>query len=385
MIIRLKKWGISIFLATSVWTGQLCRGQSKTEASVVVNLRGYGWEPPDSHEVDWPSIAVDHAGRVIVGFAVRARNGLVTRGQPSLDFHIVRFSHDGKEDLSLSVPTNARGRNSIYLSDTDQIIARANDSIQLLQAGAGGSKEQVWKILAPCTLRCLVEQSYSRHTLLLYTAEADPMTLIRLSQQSAVQRCGKAPQLIESAEDKIQNYPTSITDEFAYSLGGREAYRWPLCDYEHREEMPLLVNGRWTVLNDRVFVGNTYNTRKNQWGLEVILSDGQVKFRPDIVKHESAHSLWAPIRGSERGDRVAVDMSTVRGGSRALDLSGHLTARRVAVFDIEAGKEIASIPVKTKHHYRLEFDLSPDGHRLAILEDDMVKVFNVEGASASQR
>jgi hypothetical protein len=62
-----------------------------------------------------------------------------------------------------------------------------------------------------------------------------------------------------------------------------------------------------------------------------------------------------------------------------------VTARRVAIYDIEAGKELASIPVNPKHRYRCEFDLSPDGHRLAILEDDTVKVADLEEARTGEK
>src|SRR5579863_7909208 len=123
-------WTLIAILAC---TGQAVLGQSTRVTPVVVNLRSYGWKPPDRHE-DRPSIAVDHDGRVLVGYTLRERAGLVTRSQPSLNFHIVRFSTDGKADLSLSLPTNAGGRTGIYLSDADQIIVRANDSLQILQA-----------------------------------------------------------------------------------------------------------------------------------------------------------------------------------------------------------------------------------------------------------
>jgi hypothetical protein len=88
-----------------------------------------------------------------------------------------------------------------------------------------------------------------------------------------------------------------------------------------------------------------------------------------------------PIRSSERGDRIAVDILTTRGGNRTLDISSHVTARRIAVFDIEAGKELASVPVNPAHRYRFEFDLSQDGRRIAILEDDAVKVVDLEEAA----
>jgi len=76
-----------------------------------------------------------------------------------------------------------------------------------------------------------------------------------------------------------------------------------------------------------------------------------------------------------------VDILTTRGGNRALDISSHVTARRVAVYDIEAGKQQSSTPVSAKHKYRFQFDLSPDGRRLAILEDDVVKVVDLKEAA----
>jgi hypothetical protein len=374
----LRKWNVWILLATLACTAQFASAQSPTGNIVVLKLRTFGWEPPESRGIDTPSIAIDHKDRVLVGFTVRERNGLVTRNQPSLSFHIVRFSPDGKADLSLSLPTNAAGRTGIYLSDTDQIIARANNSLQLLQEDEGNPQGGIWEILAPCTARGHVTQSHSRQTLHLYTEDADPpVTLIRLSQQPGLQSCGKAHQFIKSVEDSIQNFPQSITDEYAYfSLDG-DPYRWPHCDYEHRVQLPLRVPGRWVVLTNELFALDT------RTGVEVISSSGHVRFRPDMAKHESADSLWEPIRASERGDRIAVHVRTLRGGNRTLDIGSHVTARRIAVYDVEAGKEVASIPASVKYHYRFAFDLSPDGRRLAILEDDVVRVVDLGGVAKS--
>jgi hypothetical protein len=375
----LKTCSLWAFLAILIWAGQPVPAQSRTEGVVVLNLRSYGWEPPDRLDHSNPVIAVDHNGRVLVGFTVREHTGLVTRSQPSLGFRIVRFSPDGKMDLSLSLPTNAAGRTAIYLSDTDQIIARANDSLQLLQADEGNSQATVWKILAPCTARCYVTQSHSRHTLHLYTENADPpVTIVRLSQQPVLQSCGKAHQFIKSAEDSIQNFPQSITDDFAYFSSDGQPYLWPLCDYEHRVELPLRIHGRWMVLNEKLFVLDTYSSHTDDRGVDVISSDGQVRFRAKMAKHESADSLWEPIRASERGDRMAVHILTLRGGIRTLDIDSHITGRRIAVYDIEAGKEVASIPGSLKYHYRFAFALSPDGVRLAILEDDVVRVVDLD-------
>jgi hypothetical protein len=371
-------WAVAATLICS----QLLQAQSVAKVAMLT-LRDYGWEAPEpihAHEVDTVgrrSIVIDHQGRVLVGFVVRERSGLVTRDRPALSFHVVRLTPDGKMDLSLSLPTNGWRTNSVYLSETQQIIARANDSLQLLQSDSASTYTGAgsWKIIASCASRCQVTQSPSGRTLLVDTWDADPpLRLIDTSQLPAVRSCEKS------------SYPAqSITDKFAYYAGwqprqGYFSYRWPLCDFERRVEMAVRIVGRYTVVNDGSLVTNAdvKADRDRNRNLQVISPDGQVKFRETMADHESWDNFWVPIRSSERGNRIAVDILTARGGNRTLDISSHITARRIAVYDIEAGKEVASIPASPKHRYRFEFDLSPDGHRLAILEDDTVKVVDLE-------
>ncbi len=357
--------------------------------AITLDLRSYGWEPPEKrqHAITRPSIVVDHEGRVVLGFTVQARSGLVTRSQPSLDFRIMRFSPDGRVDLSLSLPTQVKTRNAIYLSDTDQIIARANDTLQFLQPVDGNRQKPEWKILCE---QCGVSQSPTRQTLVLHTKSADPpLTILRFSPQPALRPCGKADQSIQSPDDRIQNYTQYVTDEFAYFQGweresGSFTYRWPLCDYEHRIEIALHVAGLRAVLNDDTFVVSRYSKQRKGAEMEVISSDGHMKFHPPMQEHESAERMWTPIKSSEHGNVIAVDLLTISGGNRTLDIAGNVTARRIAVYDIEAGKQIASIPVNPKPRYHFEFDLSPDGNRLAIHEDDKVRVVNIEGTEKAK-
>jgi hypothetical protein len=374
----LKQW-FTWTVAAMLLCPSFLQAQSATRVSVF-NLRDYGWEPPDPHHhsTNTPSITIDHENRVLLGFAAQQRRGLVTRNQPSLDFRVIRLSLGGTPDLSLSLPTNAAGTTAVYLSDSDQIITRANNNLLLLEKSKTNPQEWAWITLATCAERCLIEQSSTRHTMLLSATEAGPVTVIHLSQQPETQHCGNPPRQTESPEDEIQNYPQAITDTFAYFSGQTSrlddyTYRWPFCDYEHRTEMKPTLRGRVTVLGDQTFISDAGKD------LEVVSSDGKVKFRQPMAKHEFWDN-WEPIRSSERGERIAVDIRTVRGGNQTLDISSHVTARRVAVYDIEAGKEVASIPVNRGHRYSYEFDLSPDGKRLAILEDNIVKVVDLEPA-----
>jgi hypothetical protein len=291
-----------------------------------------------------------------------------------VDLRILRFSKDGKLDLSLSLPTHLEYWNSIYLSDSGQIIATANDSLQLYQEDI-----RAWKVLAKCTSQCSVQQSVTRRTLAVRNEYHGPLLFIRLSPVPRLQECDKA---YRSAEGVIQDYSDAITDEFAYHSGSdglqQFTYRWPFCDYEHRVELPLRPGGYWGVLNDHFFVFYPSAPHEDEQIVRVVSSDGRVIFQSVNGKHEYALGIGNSTRSSEQGSRIAVNIVTLRGGNRALDISSHATARRIAVYDIELRKEVASIPVSWKSH-EFGFDLSPDGGRLAIVEDGILKVIDLDG------
>jgi len=131
------------------------------------------------------------------------------------------------------------------------------------------------------------------------------------------------------------------------------------------------------VLNDQMFVARRYDNRSDKMGIEVISFSGQSIFRPTLAKHETVPT-FPPIQSSERGDRIAADVVTVRGGNQRLDIGWHITSRRIAVYDISARNEVASVPAELKYRYHFEFDLSPDGHRLVILEDDSLRIVDLD-------
>jgi hypothetical protein len=109
------------------------------------------------------------------------------------------------------------------------------------------------------------------------------------------------------------------------------------------------------------------------------LSDGQVKFQRTMNEKDDVPQyyigFWAT--SDERGDRFAFVVDTWRGGSRYLDTSGKLVARRIVVYD-EGGHELSSVPVSTNYQHDFDFSLSPDGHRLAILDEGVVTAFEIQ-------
>lgn len=80
---------------------------------------------------------------------------------------------------------------------------------------------------------------------------------------------------------------------------------------------------------------------------------------------------------NQQGNRFAIIVDTWRGGSHFLDTSGKLVARRIVAYS-DDGRTLASVPVRTEYHRDFDFSISPDGHHLGILDEDVVTVADLQ-------
>jgi hypothetical protein len=197
-----------------------------------------------------------------------------------------------------------------------------------------------------------------------------------------LQPCDNPPEYPDSNDRSIELHVRSITDGFTYSRSSDPkgiAYRWPICESDHRVALPRSFD---VVLNDEIFLATTVTHRVGSFDrkLEVISLDGGVKLQLPMSKYESVAGKVGerePIRSDSNGDRIAVHLVTQRGGNLSLDMGAHATARRIAVYDIGTGKETLSVTVNLRQHYSFDFALSPDGHRLAVFEDGMLRIVDL--------
>jgi hypothetical protein len=171
-----------------------------------------------------------------------------------------------------------------------------------------------------------------------------------------------------------------ITDKFAY----RTHYdrdddfmvRFPFCDVDNSEELPKLGRRPWGyILNDEIFLRIVFFNLHGAVKSELVGVDGRIKFSKEMPKHDSIDPN--KIATDDGYDRFAFMVNTEHGAHPSLDIGGHLIARRVLVLDA-TGKQLASIPTETHNHTDSNFSLSPDGHRLAILEQGVVTVVELE-------
>jgi hypothetical protein len=338
-----------------------------------VTLNKYGWQPlPKILGPKTQLISFNREGSLLVGFTARETYGVASREHPGLSFHILRFTSDGKVDLAITVPTNDYFHNGFYLGPNDEIFVRANEKFQFLSKidlADGASAE--WKTLAACPEDCRITQSVSRQTFVLRVPADRPNdSYIVIAASSA------SPHVLETCQ-QMASQGEKITDHFSYWSGvdGNEPFtrRFSFCTLDHPEELPLGWVGGLLVVNDTSFLKFGF-VHKLQGRVELIKADGQSVFRHEMPKGVIPYDFLGPWATSNlNGTRFAFIVSTWRGGSNFLDISGRRVERRVVVLS-ETGKELASIQISLNHRHDFDFSLSPDGRRIAILDQNEVTI-----------
>jgi hypothetical protein len=365
--------------------------QSQTAKLLKLNLENYGWQPlPKEQRGEWGGtrsqlVSIDHQGRVLVGFTVRENYSLATREEPGLSFHVLRFTSDGKIDLSLVLPTNSFFTNGIYLGPNDQIFARANGTLQWTAEEGGTRKEGAdWRSLVSCPRNCNISQSSSRRTLTVssYSKEMSDREYDRgIHTNTMLDASSTPPRVVQDCP----NTGAEITDKFSFKFSdniGTDVRRWPLCDPAHGTELPLdMRGGGVSALNDEALL--LLGTGKDRRGIYLVRPDGQIKFHNEMRKHDV---VGDNVRSDEHGERFAFTVQTWSGGVPALDIGGKVVAFRVVVYS-ETGQELATVSLDphcanvslNPYYYRnFDFSLSPDGHRLATLDEGMVTVVDMQ-------
>ncbi|MGB8523464.1 MAG: hypothetical protein WCD43_10900, partial [Candidatus Acidiferrales bacterium] len=293
-----------------------------------IKLEDYGWQPvherPQFGHTFRPNLQMDHEGRVLVGFTVRESDAPATRSHPERSFHIVRFTAEGKLDLSVALPTNSWDKNGLYLGSEDQILARANDRLQLFSEDRGQGQSGFWQLLAPCPETCFISQSFSRRTLILGVelpvGGRDHFAYTILDASSSppgvVRTCSQITSL-------------QITDKFAY----RTHYdrdddfmvRFPFCDVDNPEELPMLGRRPWGyILNDDIFLRIVFFNLHGAVKAELVGVDGRIKFSKEMPTHDSIDPN--KIATDDGYDRFSFMVNTEHGARPSLDIGGHLIA-----------------------------------------------------------
>jgi hypothetical protein len=352
--------------------------RSQTLKISKIQLEDYGWQAVPNHRELFghhaltSNLWLDHDNRVLVGFTVREGYALATREYPGRTFHIVRFTPDGKRDLMVTLPTDSWYTNGFYLTPHDHILARANDTLQFFLKDGSNEQSGTWQPLVACPESCIISQSFSRRTLLVgvhpIAGHGD------VSAYTIVDASTFPPRVVRTCPAMAS---MMITDKFTYRVEyDRDddlTVRYPFCDVEHYEDFPMWGKGGY-ILNDEMLF-KFGSVKGGRFTAQLVESEGQVKFSMEMPKHDSIDPY--KIMTDDRHQRIAFMVNSESGAHPGLDIGGRLVARRVVVVD-ETGKLLASIPTDTHYHIDSNFSLSPDGRHLAILDEGVVTVVELQ-------
>ncbi len=389
-----------VFLITCV------QGQSKLSEApnvIQIKLERYGWQrlpPPVRHEA-WPTVkrlmTVDSKGRTLVGYTERQSGELATRGTPERLFHILRFTPAGELDLSVSLPTNTVSNNAVFVDSQDHILAVANEMLQILTGDERTpAPKRVWKPLTSCSWdsqRCQINQTPTRRK--LFVTRCLGQVQGKVCDNPAIAAYDTSSFEPVAADDCNYRFGRSgmLSDTFVYGSQWTGGANWPLytthrrslCRSDFQQELPLDDIG-CAVLNDDLY-GVDRLGKKNKWQLGVVTAHGENKFRVELPKHDMPALSIDDVKSDAVGDRFAIVIDTLRGGVAAFDVGGHLTARRIVVYSSDSGSQLTSVSVYPPvPHYGVAlgivpgftFDLSPDGHILAVLSGGTLIVTKIE-------
>jgi hypothetical protein len=357
---------------------------------ILIDLQRYGWErlpPPIRHEA-WPTEArlmnVDSQGRVVIGYPVRGE-GLATRESSRLKLRIIRFTPEGKLDLATSLTTDSLSNNEVWLDAQDHILAIANQSLQMLAGYQASTQASTWRVLTSCSWfseSCRIVRSPTRRKMFVIRC-LDPKPNCPEPASTAYDTSSSEPQELKSCAWRRG----SITDVFGYLWGWDRGYffrRYSLCDPASPESKLPVGEPVSAALSDDLFV--TAGVKK-RWEIGVVTSNGNTKFRLQLPKHESPALSITYVKGDATGDRVALVLDTLQGGSAALDIGKKLVGRRVVVYESDSGAQLTSLSIYPPvPHYGVAlaivpgfaFDISPNGHVLAVLSEGILRIAKID-------
>jgi len=242
---------------------------------------------------------VDSTGRVLVGYPAREGNELAIRGNPRLLFHILRFTSDGKLDLSVSLPTDNIPHNAIFLDAHDHLLVVANGLLQMLTGDDEMPVQQrTWRVITSCSWPaegCRVEQSPTRQQLFITKCpESNPFC--EIPGLTVYDTSLREPQSTKTCTRRGGR----TTDKFGYLSGWDKGYytrRYPLCGADTPQDLPV-HDAVCAVLNDSLFV---VRSGKDERLLAVITEQGDTKFQLHLPKHDTPASNIDYVKGDAVG------------------------------------------------------------------------------------
>ena len=350
-----------------------------------LSLKVCGWEPEQFvvHHTGYISLnlAFDHQGNLWAGYTTKTLQ-VVPRTTPELgqQYDLVEVSGNPVQcSVRMSLPTTISSPVAIIFSNKNSLLAVANDQLHLIDQN-DFKEHAAFDLLRPSDqARYKILQSAGRKSLVVVTeglTKADSSyTWLDPDTLQVRHICSYPP---------FKNYGQHIGVRSFADDG-----RFTELDYdESRHPVFWLAGGQYC--SPKVNIPPEHI----QPSAAILLESQAAYFRnnvltetlPSIVVYDRAGALLHSVPAhdkemmssnvavSENGRRVAVEVDRTAGGVHWLDISDHVAARRVEIYDTTTWAPIAQIKLSSQGEAGLAF--SPDGKTLAIQTNDLVQFYD---------
>ena len=349
-----------------------------------VSLKACGWEPESlvvQHTGYVPlKLAFDHRGNLWSGYTKKSQQ-VVPRSAPELgaQYNVVELSGNPTQCMvQMKLPSTESSPVAVLFSDKDDMLVVANDKLHLVDQDGFKERAAFDLLRASDQARYQVLQSPQRKSLVAladrFTRAESSYTWLDPASLQVLHSCSYPP------------VPEHYVRLRSFADDGR------FVEVEHGPG----TQGHW-ISEGRYCSAKTIIPPDHiQPAAAIMLESETAYFRdnplnnnlPSIVVYDRAGTLLHSVPGhdkesmsanngvavSEDGRRAAVLLDITSGGARWLDISNHVAARRVDIYDTATWTRIAQIKLSSKGEAELAF--SPDGKTLAIQTNDLVQFYD---------
>jgi hypothetical protein len=380
-------FGMSFVFAMS--TGAASKSSAPDPAvrlspSRSVSLKACGWEPEPLvvHHTGYVplKLAFDHRGNLWTGYTKKSQQ-VVPRSTPELgaQYNVVELSGNPTQCVvQMKLPTTESSPVAVLFSDKDDMLVVANDKLHVVDQNGFKERAAFDLLRASDQARYQVLQSPQRKSLV---ALADGFTR---AESSYTWLDSASLQVLHSC-----SYPP-VPEHYVRLRSFADDGRFIEVEHGPGTQSHWISEGRYCSAKTIIPPDHI------QPAAAIMLESETAYFRdnplndnlPSIVVYDRAGNLLHSVPGhdkesmsanggavvSEDGRRAAVLLNITSGGARWLDISNHVAARRVDVYDTATWTRIAQISLSAKGEAELAF--SPDGKTLAIQADDVVQFYD---------
>lgn len=351
-----------------------------------VSLKSCGWEPESRpvHQTGYVSLNIefDHHGNLWSGYTKKLIQ-LIPRSAPEAgrEYNIVELSgFPLKCAIRLSRPTTESSPVAIMFSANDSMLVASNDKLHLIDHDTL-SDRAAFNLLRPSDhARYKVLQSPGRKSLVIvaegFTKAESSYTWLDPDSLEVLHTCSYPPVpgdyvgLRSFADDgRFIEYNGSDV-RMIHQWMSEGQYCSPKVEslprYGRPEDVILLDSEIVYFFNDPMQHGHPSILVLDRAGSTIATLPGHG--RKEMMDRSGNTAV------SEDGRRVAVVIDTMAGGVQWLDISDHLVARRVDIYDTKTWSRIARIKLSVPGEAALAF--TPGGKTLAVQIDDLVQLYD---------